>query len=52
MMVPRARREPVMSIATGCCYTVVLNQDGRLFCSGNNINGCLSQGTRHTSAAL
>lgn len=35
-----------MSIATGCCYTVVLNQDGRLFCSGNNINGCLSQGTR------
>lgn len=35
-----------MSIAAGCFYTIVLNQDGRLFASGNNLNGCLSQGTR------
>jgi alpha-tubulin suppressor-like RCC1 family protein len=33
-------------MATGCFYTVVLNEDGRLFSSGNNSNGCLSQGTR------
>jgi len=35
-----------MALATGCFYTVVLNEDGRLFSSGNNSNGCLSQGTR------
>ncbi len=35
-----------MVLATGCFYTVVLNEDGRLFSSGNNSNGCVSQGTR------
>ena len=35
-----------MALATGCFYTVVLNEDGRLFSSGNNSNGCLLQGTR------
>jgi alpha-tubulin suppressor-like RCC1 family protein len=35
-----------MSVAAGCFFSLVVAEDGRLFSSGNNTNGCLADGTR------
>jgi alpha-tubulin suppressor-like RCC1 family protein len=35
-----------MAVAAGCFFSLVIAEDGRLFASGNNTNGCLADGSR------
>jgi len=35
-----------MAVAAGCFFSLVIAEDGRLFASGNNTNGCLASNSR------